>query len=566
MVFGNLLLHLYYTNPKAMKITLFLLIAAAMAGTSHAAARPEGAAQLTQQKNITICVGETSTPILLDRTDNELFRIRLDTPDGGTLTSLTMTLDAESARHAAEVKLYYGGTDARNTPRERLAPTDYIPDGRLEAEPSYSQLLAYDKGARTVSFDVDKELFRGINYLWVSIRMKHNTPLTHKLSASIRKITVDGAECTFETVGRTGQPHRMAVGVRHAGDDGAAAYRIPGLVTTSRGTLLAVYDVRHNSSKDLQQHIDIGLSRSTDGGRTWERMRLPLSFADEGTLPAAQNGVGDPSILYDHTTHRAWIVAAWCHGMGYGMAWNNSAQGMDPDMTGQLVLAYSDDDGKTWSEPINITRQVKRPEWHFLLQGPGRGITMRDGTLVFPTQYIDAERMPHSAIMYSRDSGRTWHMHLGPRANTTEAQVAELPDGTLMLNMRDNRGGSRAVAVTDDLGATWSEHISSRKALREPVCMASLISVPAGQNISGRDILLFSNPDSDRARRDITIKISFDDGCTWPAENQVLLDGEDGWGYSCLTMIDPQTVGILYESSQAHITFQAIPLEDLLPR
>lgn len=477
-----------------------------------------------------------------------------------------MTLDAESARHAAEVKLYYGGTDARNTPRERLAPTDYIPDGRLEAEPSYSQLLALDKGARTVSFDVGKELFRGINYLWVSIRMKHNTPLTHKLSAAISTITVDGAECTFETVGRTGQPHRMAVGVRHAGDDGAAAYRIPGLVTTSRGTLLAVYDVRHNSSKDLQQHIDIGLSRSTDGGRTWERMRLPLSFADEGTLPAAQNGVGDPSILYDPTTQRAWIVAAWCHGMGYGMAWNISAQGMDRDMTGQLVLAYSDDDGKTWSEPINITRQVKRPEWHFLLQGPGRGITMRDGTLVFPTQYIDAERMPHSAIMYSRDSGRTWHMHLGPRANTTEAQVAELPDGTLMLNMRDNRGGSRAVAVTDDLGATWSEHISSRKALREPVCMASLISVPAGQNISGRDILLFSNPDSDRARRDITIKISFDGGCTWPAENQVLLDGEDGWGYSCLTMIDPQTVGILYESSQAHITFQAIPLEDLLPR
>ena len=294
-------------------------------------------------------------------------------------------------------------------------------------------------------------------------------------------------------------------------------------------------------------------------------MRLPLSFAREGSLPAAQNGVGDPSILYDHTTHRAWIVAAWCHGMGYGMAWNNSAQGMGPDQTGQLVLAYSDDDGKTWSAPINITPQVKRPEWHFLLQGPGRGITMRDGTLVFPTQYIDADRIPRSAIMYSRDSGRTWHMHKGARANTTEAQVAELPTGELMLNMRDNRGGSRAVAITRDLGATWKEHPSSRKALREPVCMASLISVAAADNASGRDILLFSNPDSGSARRDITVKVSFDNGNTWPAENQVLLDGGDGWGYSCLTMIDPETVGILYESSQAHITFQAIPLADLLP-
>lgn len=540
-----------------MKTTLLTIAAAIVAAISAATAQ-------TADKGIAVTVGETATPILIDRHDNELFRIRIDAPEGGTLDRVAMELDAESARHVASVKLYYGGTDARNTRAGQLAPVDYIPDGRREAEASYSMLLARHKGAERITFEPEKRLFNGINYLWVSIEMKRSVPLTHKLTATVRTVEINGTQRDFTTAGRMGHEHRMAVGVRHAGDDGAAAYRIPGLVTTSRGTLLAVYDVRHNSSKDLQQHIDIGLSRSTDGGRTWQRMRLPLSFADEGSLPAAQNGVGDPSILYDHTTHRAWVVAAWCHGMGYGMAWFNSAPGMEADATGQLVLAYSDDDGRTWSPAINITPQVKRPEWHFLLQGPGRGITMRDGTLVFPTQYIDADRMPHSAIMYSRDGGRTWHMHEGPRTDTTEAQVAELPDGSLMLNMRDNRGGSRAVAVTKDLGATWHEHPSSRKALREPVCMASLISVAAKDNVSGRDILLFSNPDSDKARRDITVKISFDGGNTWPAEKQVLLDGGDGWGYSCLTMIDRQTVGILYESSQAHITFQAIPLKDLL--
>lgn len=538
--------------------TALLTLAAAIATTINAATAQ------TAGKGIAVTVGETATPVLIDRHDNELFRIRIDAPEGGTLDRVTMELDAESARHVASVKLYYGGTDARNTKAGQLAPVDYIPDGRRVAEPSYSMLLARHKGAEQIAFETDKPLFNGINYLWVSVEMKRNVPLTHKLTASLRSVEIDGTQRDITTAGRTGHVHRMAVGVRHAGNDGAAAYRIPGLVTTSRGTLLAVYDVRHNSSKDLQQHIDIGLSRSTDGGRTWQRMRLPLSFAGEGSLPAAQNGVGDPSILYDHTTHRAWVVAAWCHGMGYGMAWFNSAQGMDAGATGQLVLAYSDDDGKTWSSPVNITSQVKRPEWYFLLQGPGRGITMRDGTLVFPTQYIDADRMPHSAIMYSRDGGRTWHMHEGPRTDTTEAQVAELPDGSLMLNMRDNRGGSRAVAVTTDLGATWHEHQSSRKALREPVCMASLISVAAEDNVSGRDILLFSNPDNEKSRRDITVKISFDGGNTWPAEKQVLLDGGDGWGYSCLTMIDRETVGILYESSQAHITFQAIPLKDLL--
>ena len=546
--------------------TMLLTIAAAIAVTGNAAVAAKGdqSAPPDRDKGIAVTVGETSTPILIDRADNELFRIRIDAPDGGRLDAVSMTLDGAAAAQVAEIKLYYGGTDARNTPAGYLAPVDYIPDGSREAEPSYSMLLARHKGAERITLDAGKELFHGINYLWVSVAMKRSVPLTQKLSAAIETIVINGRECGFDTAGRKGTVHRMAVGVRHAGDDGAAAYRIPGLVTTSQGTLLAVYDVRYNSSKDLQQRIDIGLSRSTDGGRTWQRMRLPLSFAGEGTLPAAQNGVGDPSILYDHTTHRAWVVAAWCHGMGYGMAWNNSGQGMGPEETGQLVLAYSDDDGKTWSSPINITPQVKRPEWHFLLQGPGRGITMRDGTLVFPTHYIDAERMPHSAIMYSRDGGRTWHMHEGPRPNTTEAQVAELPTGELMLNMRDNRGGSRAVAVTGDLGATWEEHPSSRKALREPVCMASLISVAAADNASGRDILLFSNPDSDKARRDITVKISFDGGNTWPAENQVLLDGGDNWGYSCLTMVDPETVGILYESSQAHITFQAIPLSDLL--
>lgn len=546
--------------------TTFLTLMAAIASITNVAAAPAPAhtTERDADRTLKITVGESSTPLLIDLRDNELFRIRIDAPEGGTLDRVNMTLDAESARNVASVKLYYGGTDASNTPAERLVPADYIPDGRREAEPSYSILLSRQKGAEKISFAADKELFRGINYLWVSIEMKRNVPLTHKLTTSIDAIVIDGTERDFATTGRSGHIHRMAIGVRHAGDDGVAAYRIPGLVTTSRGTLLAVYDARYNSSKDLQQRIDIGLSRSTDGGRTWERMRLPLSFAGEGSLPAAQNGVGDPSILYDHTTHRAWIVAAWCHGMGYGMAWFNSAQGMDADTTGQLVLAYSDDDGKTWSEPINITQQVKHPDWYFLLQGPGRGITMRDGTLVFPTQYIDAKRMPHSAIMYSRDGGLTWKMYEGPRPDTTEAQVAELPTGELMLNMRDNRGGSRAVAVTKDFGATWEEHPSSRKALREPVCMASLISVAAEDNISGRDILLFSNPDSDKARRDITIKISFDNGNTWPTEKQVLLDGGDGWGYSCLTMIDPETVGILYESSQAHITFQAIPLADLL--
>jgi sialidase-1 len=374
---------------------------------------------------------------------------------------------------------------------------------------------------------------------------------------------LDGAKAPLLFADK-GVTHRMGIGVRHAGDDNVAAYRIPGLVTTNKGTLLGVYDVRYNSSVDLQEYVDVGLSRSTDKGQSWEKMRLPLSFGEYGGLPKAQNGVGDPAILVDEHTGTIWIAALWTHGMGNGRAWVNSMDGNDIHSTGQLVLTKSCDDGKSWSEPINITPQVKDPSWNLLLQGPGMGITMQDGTLVFPIQYIDSTRVPNAGIMYSKDSGESWTIHNHARTNTTEAQVAEVEPGVLMLNMRDNRGGSRAVSITRDLGKTWVDHPSSRSVLQEPVCMASLINVPASENLLGRDILLFANPNSTQHRNQITIKASLDGGLTFPEEHQLLLDEDFGWGYSCLTMIDEETVGILYESSVAHMTFQAVKLTDIV--
>lgn len=92
--------------------------------------------------------------------------------------------------------------------------------------------------------------------------------------------------------------------------------------------------------------------------------------------------------------------------MGNGRAWWNSQPGMDMHHTAQLMLVKSDDDGKTWSEPINITEQVKDPSWYFLLQGPGRGISMDDGTLVFASQYIGSDRIPNAGIIYSKDHGK----------------------------------------------------------------------------------------------------------------------------------------------------------------
>lgn len=519
----------------------------------------------------TVYIKAPQVPVLIERHDNVLFYMRLDAQDTKVLDNVSVTFGKDvPLSQIKSVKLYYGGTEApQDRGKKRFAPVDYIsshaPGRTLSANPSYAiKKSETTPQERTVLLFGNQNLFPGTNFFWVSIEMKPDASLLTKVTAQVTRVEAEGNSLPVKCVSASDVVRRMGVGVRHAGDDGAAAFRIPGLVTTNKGTLLGVYDVRYNNSVDLQEHVDVGLSRSTDGGKTWEKMRLPLAFGEYGGLPSAQNGVGDPSILVDTKTNTIWIVAAWTHGMGNQRAWWSSQQGMDLNHTAQLVLTKSTDDGKTWSEPINITEQVKQPEWYFLLQGPGRGITMEDGTLVFPIQYIGKDRIPNAGIMYSKDGGKTWTIHNHARTNTTEAQVIEVTPGTLMLNMRDNRGGSRAVYTTTDLGMTWKEHESSRTALPEPVCMASLISVKAADNVLGKDILIFSNPNTTNARKNITIKISLDGGNTWTPEHQLLLDEGENWGYSCLTMIDKETIGILYESSVAHMTFQTIKLKDIV--
>lgn len=394
----------------------------------------------------------------------------------------------------------------------------------------------------------------------LEIHFKANADHGIKDRVEVKITELELGENKFAIQATKGVPaYRLAAALRTYGSEGVHSYRIPGMVTTPKGTVLAVYDIRRNSSVDLQGDIDVGLSRSVDGGNTWEPMKVIMDMGQWGGLSEDQNGIGDPAILVDHETGHIWVAALWAHGKPGKMIWNSSEPGIAPKETGQLMLVKSEDDGLTWSEPINITEQTKNTDWHLFFNGPGKGITMKDGTLVFSAQFKDENQMPHSTLIYSKDKGKTWHTGTGAKSNTTEAQVVELADGSLMLNMRDNRGGTRSISVTEDLGKTWTEHSTSRVDLIEPVCMASIIDNPFQERM-----LLFSNPADEKTRMNMTIKVSKDNGQTWPENLQLLLDAGRGWGYSCLTMINEKEVGILYESSVANITFQIIPLADII--
>ena len=358
---------------------------------------------------------------------------------------------------------------------------------------------------------------------------------------------------------------RLAAPIHRQGDHDCHTTRIPGIARTPQGTLLAVYDMRYNSRKDLQEHIDIGLSRSTDNGETWEKPRPIMDMGEFGGKPQKENGCSDPNILVDANTGEIFVSAVWTHGKPNTHQWvgRGSEPGFGLDKSSQFMIVRSTDDGKTWSKPTNVTRQLKDESWWLFAPAPGNGITLKDGTLVMPTQGRDENGYPFSNLMHSRDHGNTWTLSPPARDNTTECSVAELSDGSLMLNMRDNRNrndksrkNGRAVSVTDNFGKTWTTHKTDHRALREPVCMASLIS---HTRRDGQHVLVFSNPNSKTSRKRMTVQFSFDDGATWPREHHVLLD-ERGGAYSSLVMLNDETVGILYESSQANLVYQTVPV------
>tara|TARA_R110002124_G_scaffold287328_5_gene472994 strand:- start:12997 stop:14547 length:1551 start_codon:yes stop_codon:yes gene_type:complete len=414
----------------------------------------------------------------------------------------------------------------------------------------------FNKEEKSWSLTEEKSLPTGKLAMNINVDLTENADLKGRFSLQVPMIEISG-----EKVQPSGQQenlaYRIGKSLRTEGDDGVAAFRIPGLATSTKGALLAVYDVRHDDSSDLQGNIDVGLSRSEDGGITWNPMQIIMDMGEWGNLPEDQNGIGDPSILVDPVNGDIYVVALWLHGKPGTAAWRSSEPGLTPDKTGQLMIVKSEDDGKTWTAPSNITQPMKDASWQLFFNGPGKGIAMKDGTLVFAAQYKDHDQIPHSTIIYSKDHGVSWQVGTGARSKTTEAQVVELSDGQLMLNMRDDRGGSRAVYTTVDMGNSWNEHSSNRGALVEPICMASLIRFNS-------EYLLFSNPASTEGRYNITVKASDDEGITWPEKYQVLLDDQKGWGYSCMTKINEGEIGILYESSQAHMTFQILPINEII--
>ncbi len=333
-------------------------------------------------------------------------------------------------------------------------------------------------------------------------------------------------------------------------------FRIPGIVETPNGTLVAVFDNRFNHAGDLPADITVGVSISRDKGTTWSAIRTAMDYKN---LPGG-HGIGDPTILVDPSNGRIWVAALRAPNSGHPI-WTSEKGTTSPEKCGQFILAYSDDNGVSWSKPINITEDVKRladpdtADWGLLFQGPGAGIAMKDGTLVFPAQ-IWGHRggAPHHGVLvYSKDHGKTWTSSKAMPWGGSESTVAELPDGSLIFNTREGGGPrTRITAITKDLGETWTK--LETDPLRQPgnLCQAAYLAVG--------DDLYFSNPNSG-GRNTMTLRKSTDGGVTWP--KSIVYDPRNCAGYSSLCPVDKDSIGVIYEGDSNYHYFLRIPLEDL---
>ena len=333
------------------------------------------------------------------------------------------------------------------------------------------------------------------------------------------------------------EPFHELVDVFVAGQDGVHTYRIPGVVVTNKGTILAFCEARRQSIDDGSP-TDVVLKRSLDDGRTWQPMQtLVKGGIHYLRLPEPDvkvEAVMDPCPVVDRSDGTIWLSCT---------QYLNRKMGMN-------MLLKSTDDGATWSKPVDIGKSFGGG----FGAGPGMGIQLRynkdhKDRLVIPGRGNYDEQKIGSFVIYSDDHGKTWRKgHCVPGTAGGECQAIELADGSLAMNIRNGRKGCRAVAISKDGGMTWADAYDEPQ-LPESGCQASILRFTDPFK-DDRNRILFSNPNTTKDERiKMTVRLSYDDGKIWPV-SKLLHPGPSA--YSNLAIVRDGTILCFYEGGQKH--------------
>lgn len=320
------------------------------------------------------------------------------------------------------------------------------------------------------------------------------------------------------------------------GTAGYEVYRIPAIVKTKGNVLLAFAEARKLRSNGDSGDIDLVVKRSSDNGKTWSDQ---IMIWDDGG-----NTCGNPVPIVDDKG-RVHLLMTWNHGDD---KWGTLVNGTGKD-TRRAYYTYSDDEGLTWTDPVEITSSIKKPSWDWYGTGPTHGIRIKNGAyknrLVAPNYFTIRENgkvVDYSHVAYSDDYGKTWQAgEPTPVGSVGECAVAELNDGTLMLNMRTGDGFYRKYSLSNDGGITWSEPKVDVQQL-DANCQGSILTIG--------NTLFLSNAAA-ATRTNMTIKKSTDNGITWSGKYVVYIENS---GYSDLVEISDTQIGIFYEGGKNRYT------------
>lgn len=303
---------------------------------------------------------------------------------------------------------------------------------------------------------------------------------------------------------------------------GVSCFRIPAIVTASNGDLVAAIDQRVPSCGDLKwsNDINIVIRRSQDNGDSWSEIETIVDY------PLGKSA-SDPSMIVDKVTGTIFLF------------FNFMNLENEKDVY-YLKVIKSTDHGKTWSQPEDITSQITKPEWQhdFKFITSGRGIQTQNGKLIHTL--VNIEKGLH--VFASDNHGETWYFIDNPIVPANESKLVELADGTWMINSRVGGVGIRFVHTSTDEGLTWFSLADS--SLIDPACNASIIRYTSVNNGADKNRLLFANAKMKDDRKNMSIRISYDEGKTW-TEGKTIYAGSSA--YSSMTVLSNGDIGLFFE-------------------
>ncbi|MBN2292025.1 MAG: exo-alpha-sialidase [Pirellulales bacterium] len=338
-----------------------------------------------------------------------------------------------------------------------------------------------------------------------------------------------------------------------SGKDGYAIYRIPAIETTPNGTLIAFAEARKYGGADPgfgKQDIDLVYKLSSDGGKTWSAMFI---MEDPGELWSAANAC----TLVDRKLGRVWVLYL------RGEPMRNTGTSRPKSRDNMTYARYSDDNGKTWSEPMDLTgiaRDMNDDQWRSSIVGPGGGIQTRSGVLMVPVWGSTIKSGPDlNLAIFSTDHGKTWQRgeKVPQSAGGDENQLVELANGNILMDIRQNKQneGHRWLSISSDDGKTWEKPFPGTTV--SPVaCAIERYSLAADGH--DRNRILWTGPKGP-GRNNLVMRISYDEGKTFPDERPI---AKGPAAYSDMTILKDRTVGVLWERADyKYITFTRIDRE-----